>query len=329
MDNQTKTIKKENITLLKVNLYSLMAVIALIACCWPFLLHKSVIIEVDNQATKVVTFANTVEDLLIEQQVALLEKDLVTPVQNTKLQNNMLITIDRALDVTLVVDHQEISLRTHASQVGEVLDEYQVHLGDLDEVVPDMESAVSSGMAITVARIFTETATSDEPIDFRLHREYTSDLPAGSNLVVQEGREGLERQWWEITYRDGVEVFRELFNRETLIEPEDQFLICGNSTIASRGGENAHISHQVDMLASAYTHTGYNTASGIYPHHGAVAVDTSLIPLGTRMYIEGYGYATALDRGGAITGNRIDLFFDTHTEAVSWGMRHVNVYILE
>ena len=83
------------------------------------------------------------------------------------------------------------------------------------------------------------------------------------------------------------------------------------------------------MVASAYTHTGNNTASGIYPHYGVAAVDTSVIPMGTKMYVEGYGYAIARDRGSAIKGNRIDLFFETRSEAMSWGVRRVKVYFFD
>jgi 3D (Asp-Asp-Asp) domain-containing protein len=83
------------------------------------------------------------------------------------------------------------------------------------------------------------------------------------------------------------------------------------------------------MNASAYSHTGRNTASGIYPYKGAVAVDPRVIPIGTRLYIEGYGYAKALDVGSAVKGNKIDLFFETESQARRWGRRPVKVYVLE
>jgi 3D (Asp-Asp-Asp) domain-containing protein len=60
-----------------------------------------------------------------------------------------------------------------------------------------------------------------------------------------------------------------------------------------------------------------------------VAVDPQVIPLGTQLYVEGYGYARALDVGPAITGNRIDVFLDSADEARHWGVRRVKVYILE
>ena len=71
------------------------------------------------------------------------------------------------------------------------------------------------------------------------------------------------------------------------------------------------------------------TASGLKAQHGVVAVDPSVIPLGTRLFVEGYGYAIAADTGGAIKGNRIDLCFDTLAEVNAYGWRTVRVEILD
>ena len=88
--------------------------------------------------------------------------------------------------------------------------------------------------------------------------------------------------------------------------------------------------YSITMEATAYTHTGNPTASGVYPTaYHTVSVDPNVIPLGTRMYIEGYGYAVAEDTGSAIKGNILDLFFDTYEECVEWGYRTVNVTILD
>ena len=72
---------------------------------------------------------------------------------------------------------------------------------------------------------------------------------------------------------------------------------------------------------------GNYTATGEFVRYGLAAVDTDVIPLGTNLYVEGYGHAIAADTGGAIIGNRIDLAFDSHEEALNWGRRGVNVYI--
>lgn len=67
------------------------------------------------------------------------------------------------------------------------------------------------------------------------------------------------------------------------------------------------------------------TASGKMATVGTIAADTNVYPFGTRMYVEGYGWGTVEDRGGAIKGRRLDLYFETHEEALQWGRRKVKV----
>lgn len=69
------------------------------------------------------------------------------------------------------------------------------------------------------------------------------------------------------------------------------------------------------------------TASGSRAAHGTIAADTSVVPLGTVVYVPGYGYGRVEDRGGAIRGNRLDLWFPTHEEAQQWGRRRMNVRV--
>lgn len=92
----------------------------------------------------------------------------------------------------------------------------------------------------------------------------------------------------------------------------------------SRGGERI-----MTMEATAYTWTGQRTASGTWPAVGTVAVDPQVIPLGTRLWIEGYGEAVAEDTGGAIRGHIIDLYMESEDECWAWGRRTVEVRIIE
>ena len=88
----------------------------------------------------------------------------------------------------------------------------------------------------------------------------------------------------------------------------------------------------LSMEASAYLPGDGNgagiTATGIRAGYGVAAVDPSIIPLGTRMYIPGYGEAIAADTGGAIRGYMIDLCVESYSEAMQFGRRNVTVYIL-
>src|SRR3954470_666987 len=93
---------------------------------------------------------------------------------------------------------------------------------------------------------------------------------------------------------------------------------------------------QITVQASAYTANCKGcsgiTATGVNlkanPNAKVIAVDPSVIPLGSKVYVEGYGYATAADTGGAIKGNKIDVFIPTQDAALNWGRKQVNIQIL-
>ena len=92
-------------------------------------------------------------------------------------------------------------------------------------------------------------------------------------------------------------------------------------------------SRSMTMNASAYSAydpgNSHYTYGGSWLRKGLVAVDPNVIPLGTRLFIPGYGYAVADDIGGAIKGNKIDIAFDTHNEAMQFGRQKITVYILD
>lgn len=112
-------------------------------------------------------------------------------------------------------------------------------------------------------------------------------------------------------------------------------LINGSSSggDVSRGYDRPErYSKVLEMKAYAYSAEsagGNITATGTLLRRGVVAVDRRVIPLGTKMYIEGYGYAVAEDTGGAIIGNKIDVAMQTTAECYQWGVRNVKVYILD
>jgi len=89
------------------------------------------------------------------------------------------------------------------------------------------------------------------------------------------------------------------------------------------------LSKEIVVEATAYTHTGNPCATGIYPYKGVIAVDPNVIPLYSEVYVEGYGYAIALDTGRLIKGYKIDLFFNTYDECIKFGVRKLKIKILK
>lgn len=85
---------------------------------------------------------------------------------------------------------------------------------------------------------------------------------------------------------------------------------------------------ELTVIATAYTYTGNRTCSGAFPFPGTVAADHSILPIGSIIYVENYGYAVVLDSGSLITGKRIDVFFETENACILWGKRTVKIKIL-
>jgi 3D (Asp-Asp-Asp) domain-containing protein len=190
----------------------------------------------------------------------------------------------------------------------------------VEKTVPDQ--------VIEVIQVTEQQVQIEEKIPYETERISDNTLEKGLSRTLKTGQAGVAVNTVNITYHNGKEVNRKVVDSETKVPPIKAVVAMGTITSISRGGLNLNFDRACYMTASAYTYTGRNTSCGMKPAVGLVAVDPSVIPLGTKLYIEGYGYATAADTGGAIKGNRIDLFMEDKSQCLSWGKRMVKVYVL-
>lgn len=194
--------------------------------------------------------------------------------------------------------------------------------------IPSYMELLSPGQQIEVIRVNQREFAVDEPVPYQVETTIDATMEQGMTKTVQEGKQGLTRHVFLITCHNGQEVQREQIRTEVLVQPQNQVIAVGNSYTVSRGGQRFDFREAKNMEATAYTYTGNRTATGVYPAVGMVAVDPKVISLGSKMYVEGYGFATATDTGGAIKGNRIDVFLETYSQCKDWGRRTVKVYLL-
>jgi len=180
-------------------------------------------------------------------------------------------------------------------------------------------------------------------LTYQLERQIDPKLAPGVVKLVQEGSNGWKERIVKTTYFNGQIVRSEVIEEKVLEKPVNKIVVVGEKKKAmvntpperkliktSRG--TFRYRKALSMKASAYApdrRWGRRTASGLTAKHGIVAVDRGFIPLGTRLYIEGYGHALAADVGSAIKGNRIDLFFESYQKAIRFGRRTMKVYILD
>jgi 3D (Asp-Asp-Asp) domain-containing protein len=194
---------------------------------------------------------------------------------------------------------------------------------------PKSERAIATSPTETVQEIEQR-----EPIPCPTLRKSSSALRVGSSKTVRAGVNGQKVVTYRVFFKDGKEVRREVLASRVVKKPVPEIVAMGSQgQLASRGYFSGR--RIVTMIATGYDPSpssnggSSHTSTGLKIGHGVVAVDPHFIPLGTRLYIEGYGYAVAADTGGAIKGNRIDLGHDTAAAARRVGRRKVTVHILD
>ena len=174
-----------------------------------------------------------------------------------------------------------------------------------------------------------ETHQVEVPVAVQYERVDT--LPKGMEEVLQEGTPGLDEVQEEVHYNHGEVVDTKELQRTTITPMKPKIIRAGTRDIEVSRSYN-RVKEVITMEATAYLPTDGGgdgiTATGIPARHGVVAVDPNVIPLGTRVYIPGYGEAIAADTGGDIVGNRIDVVLEDYGSAMQFGRRTVDVYIL-
>ncbi|MGQ9558732.1 MAG: ubiquitin-like domain-containing protein [Desulfurispora sp.] len=291
--------------------------------------RKTVTLTVDGQCRKVATFASTVGGLLKEQGIIVQPHDKVKPARGQHLAEGLLVVVQHAHRVTLTVGPEKPrSLVTAAPNVQQLLQEQGISIGAKDLVRPSPDTQLLDGLKIQVIRVTEKEEKQAVSLPYTTREVPSTEMARGLTATLQRGQNGLAERTWRVVYHNGREVERQLVGTRVLRQPRPAVVRVGTAQSISRGGQDIRFKYAVEMVATAYSYTGYRTASGHSPRYGVVAVDPRVIPLGTRLYVEGYGFATALDKGGAIKGKRIDLFVESHRQASRWGVRRVKVYVL-
>ncbi|WP_026961132.1 3D domain-containing protein [Alicyclobacillus herbarius] len=298
--------------------------------------YKTVTVQ-DNGERKVVHgfgFGN-VRAFLRRHGVAVTSVDDVVPEPNQPVTDGMEVTVRRARLIHVVDGGVLRDVQTTASTVGQLLKEQQIRLGSQDVVKRPLDGELTEGEWLRIYRVETRTSTSRTSIPFQTERRMTDQLYRGQQRVLTHGVKGLLEVKKTVKYVDGRKVSTEI-RKKVLRKPQHEVILVGTkarpavrsaAVMSSRGGGVSGFGRKLAMTATAYV-AGGRTADGKPARPGVAAVDPSVIPLGSRLYIPGVGTLVAADTGGAIHGNRIDICVATAAQARAWGVRTVTVYVL-
>lgn len=313
-------------------------------------LEKDVVIYDNDDMITCKTMKSTFGEVLEENGIVVNDYDYISIPLDSELQTTKRneIYIKRAVPVYITADNKRTTVMTYRDTVEEMFEDIPVSPGSLDRVEgADMKDKITSGMELRIVRVTENIVSETETVPYTIQRKTNRRLDKGTERVTQEGREGILEKLYKVVMEDGVEVSKQLISEKIIQNPVNKIIEIGTvmNHTTSRG-DVVRYSKVLNMKATAYTaslkDTGKSpdhplfgiTATGMKARKGIVAVDPDVIPLYTKLYVEipgdtpDYGFCIAGDVGGAIKGNKIDLYYDSQKYVDSFGVKNVKVYIL-
>ena len=269
------------------------------------------------------------------------------------------VTLAAKQTVTVHRNGETQTVQSRNESVSRLLERIGIVPSPLETVAVDLSG---SGVEITVEEEIIYYDRVVEEVTFDTVRIANPEMKKGTEKVVQEGADGVRTSIYEVVFSNGRELSRQFVEEldstavDQIVEygtAEEQTVSSvmsnnksaisnvskngdGSGTLTLADGTTLNFSAAKSMTATAHTagHGGvdYCTATGTTVRVGTVAVDKSVIPLGTKLFIvttDGLVYGTAVAEDTGVRGNKVDLYFDTYQQCISFGRRSCTVYILE
>lgn len=299
----------------------------------------------DNGTKKDVwsTKAN-VADLLKDENITTRPQDVLNVALDTKLKNGLEVNINRAIQLSLQNGAKKDTVWTTKTKVSDLLAEKNIKLDQDDRVSPAKDSNLKEKMTVEVTYVNSKAEKKNEQVKFETVYKEDDSLNKGVEKVVQEGKNGKKVVEYKVTFENGKEKKRDVIKENVTSNKTDKVVVRGTkekvvatpvsnvSTSSATSSSSSSASSTPSggktykMESTAYSGGG-TTAYGINlsanPGLKVIAVDPRIIPLGSKVWVEGYGEAIAGDTGGAIKGNIVDVYFPNESQCYSWGRRMV------
>lgn len=299
---------------------------------------KQVTLVKDNEKKTIWTTAETVAEALKEWNIHLNKHDKISPGPQAAIKNKMHIGIETAFRLNLIDGGIKKEVWSTSTTVADFLTQQGIELNEFDRVEPTLTETIPKNGVVNIIRVEKVTDVVEEPIEFAVITKKDETLEKGQEKVITEGRKGLVSKKYEIILENGNEVSRKLISEQVLTAKQDKVVAVGTKDLSvqvSRGDAETGVEYYVTATAytaycngcSGRTATGFDLRAN--PNAKIIAVDPNVIPLGSKVYVEDYGYAIAADTGGAIKGNKIDVFMSSKADAYRWGRKKVKIKILQ
>lgn len=344
-------ITQRNSILMRVMVMALPVVI-LLATVIPTALAQNTYVITDGDEVKVYTTSATdPAHVLDEAGIELEAGDTYTTVAGDGVSE---ITIKRCQSITVYNCGEKMEVTSYGETVQQLLDRLGIpSFGDYTVSV-NLSDETYDGMDVKVDSVVQRSQTYTADIPYETTYCYDPNLGAEEQRVMVAGQAGQLQITASVVYVNSMETSRTVLSENVVEQPVNEVIVVGtgeatdhasdapaigDGVIVTADGQVLTYSKKAQFKATAYTHTDEGcdtiTATGTTVRVGTVAVDPTVIPYGTRMFIvtnDGsyiYGIGTAEDCGGAIKGNRLDLYFETDAECWQFGVKGCTVYFLD
>lgn len=307
------------------------------------------------------TYATDPADILSEAGLALGEDDIYTT-QNT--QGVSEITVQRKQVITILHGNKTLYVNSYGETVEALLDRMNILLNKGDVLSHPQDMLTYDQMVLTISQAVQTQETYTSLIPYETTYCYDPSLKEGEQVVLTPGVDGRLLCSASVYYVDGKEINRTVNSQAVISQPVNavvaigtyvdtpiplpmpseptpqtpasQMPIEGDGVITTASGETLTFTRKLVARGTAYSCDGKPgiTYTGTPARVGAIAVDPTVIPLNSRLYIVSndgeyvYGICTAEDIGGSVKGAWVDLYFDTFAECYEFGMRDCTVYVL-
>lgn len=300
-----------------------------------------------DDTVKLLSNGGKVSDILEQAGVELGENQISYPAADSEISGDCEVRILDAKPVSITADGETKEVLLPDGTVEEALKLGSVKLGKDDILDVKRTTPVSKVDSITIKRVTYKDETVSESIPFDKVKENSDKLDLGESEIKTEGVDGEKAVVKRVKYIDGERDSSETIAEKVVRKPVDEVTLVGTKGAASADGagtftdENGvEVSYKYKLTGSGTAYTaapGASTSTGAAVYEGGVAVNPNLIPYGSKLYIVStdgsrtYGYATAVDTGGALMDGSaiVDCFYFSYDACMSWGRRDVNVYVIE
>lgn len=265
-------------------------------------------------------------------------------------------------DITLVVDGKKKEISTFTGNVEELLIEQEVKYDTNDIINLPLDTKLTDGMNVEVTDVMVKIEKESKVVDFETEIVKDREMKKGTTSVSVEGKNGENELVYEVTYHNGKQVGKKFIEENVITNPVNKVVKEGTKEEikveevkevkkeeepkiieepvkeettkeveqvkeTSESSEVSNLGTHMVVESTSYCQ-GSVTATGTQARWGVIAVDPNVIPFGTKVYIPQFDKVfIAEDTGGAIKGNKIDIFMNSESQCIQWGRRTIDIYI--